>query len=155
SSWVGSFGPPPGEPVSATITLDQQDKIPPGMVRISQEKVSEELRIPGYEGMPAFPLVDYWIDQYEVTNRRYKAFVDQGGYQKRQYWKQPFNQNGKVLSWKEAMALFRDATGQAGPKDWIQGEYPKGQDDFPVAGISWFEAASYAEFAGKSLPTIY
>jgi len=155
SSWVGAFGPPPGEPVSATITLDLQVKIPPGMVRISQEKVSEELRIPGYEGMPAFPLVDYWIDQYEVTNRQYKAFVDQGGYRKREYWKQTFDQNGKVLSWNEAMALFRDATGQAGPKDWIQGEYAKGQDDFPVTGVSWFEAAAYAEFAGKSLPTIY
>ena len=53
------------------------------------------------------------------------------------------------------MALFRDAAGRPGPKDWIQGEYPKGQDDFPVTGISWYEAAAYAEFAGKSLPTIY
>ena len=26
---------------------------------------------------------------------------------------------------------------------------------YPVTGISWYEAAAYAEFAGKSLPTIY
>ncbi len=25
----------------------------------------------------------------------------------------------------------------------------------PVAGVSWYEAAAYAEFAGKSLPTVY
>ena len=105
--------------------------------------------------MPELELKDYWIDQYEVTNRQFKVFVDQGGYQKRDYWKVDFKRDAKPLSWDEAMALFRDAAGQPGPKDWIQGEYPKGQDDFPVTGISWYEAASYAEFSGKSLPTIY
>jgi dienelactone hydrolase len=27
-------------------------------------------------------------------------------------------------------------------------------DDHPVTGVSWYEAAAYAEFAGKSLPTV-
>jgi len=43
----------------------------------------KSLFIPGYEGMPELDLPDYWIDQYEVTNRQFKAFVDAGGYQKR------------------------------------------------------------------------
>jgi eukaryotic-like serine/threonine-protein kinase len=105
--------------------------------------------------MPELELRDYWIDQHEVTNRQFKQFLDQGGYQKRDYWKQNFVRDGKHLSWEEAMALFRDAAGRPGPKDWIQGEYPKGQDEYPVTGISWYEAAAYAEFAGKNLPTIY
>jgi pimeloyl-ACP methyl ester carboxylesterase len=35
------------------------------------------------------------------------------------------------------------------------GSFLEGEGDLPVAGVSWYEAAAYAEFAGKSLPTIY
>jgi dienelactone hydrolase len=155
SALFGWYPPAPGHPVAGAVTLDDTGKIPQGMVRVSPAHYSKSLFIPGYEGMPALELKDYWIDQYEVTNRQFKAFVDQGGYQKRDYWKVAFRDGGKQLSWEEAIARFHDSTGRPGPKDWIQGEYPKGQDDFPVTGISWYEAAAYAEFAGKSLPTIY
>src|SRR5579872_1701642 len=155
TSFIPRYSVPPGEPVSAHVTLDEVGKIPAGMVRVEPAKYFKTLFIPGYEGMPELDLKDYWIDQYEVTNREYKAFVDRGGYQKREYWKIDFQRDGRHLSWDEATGLFRDAAGRAGPKDWVQGEYPKGQDDYPVTGISWYEAAAYAEFAGKSLPTIY
>ena len=46
--------------------------------------------------MPELELQDYWIDQYEVTNRQFKAFVDQGGYQKREYWKIDFSRRRKT-----------------------------------------------------------
>ena len=96
----------------------------------------------------------YFIDRYEVTNRQFKQFVDQGGYQKREYWKTPFVRDGKPVSWDEAMAVFRDTTGRPGPSTWEGGTFPTGNDDLPVSGVSWYEAAAYAEFAGKSLPTI-
>jgi formylglycine-generating enzyme required for sulfatase activity/dienelactone hydrolase/predicted Ser/Thr protein kinase len=152
--WVPTS--PGGPRQKATVVLDEEGKIPPGMVRVSlPPKYPQELVIPGYEGIPVLALGDFWIDEYEVTNRQFKAFVDHGGYQERAYWKQEFRENGKTLRWDEAMAMFHDAAGRTGPKDWIEGEYPKGQHDFPVTGVSWYEAAAYAEYAGKSLPTIY
>ena len=53
------------------------------------------------------------------------------------------------------MVEFRDATGRPGPSTWSLGTYPEGKDDFPVNGVSWYEAAAYSEFAGKYFPTIY
>jgi formylglycine-generating enzyme required for sulfatase activity/dienelactone hydrolase len=100
-------------------------------------------------------LPDYWIGTYEVTNREFKRFVDAGGYRDPKYWKEPFRDGDRVLAFDEAMARFRDGTGQSGPATWELSSYSEGRDDFPVGGISWFEAAAYAEFGGASLPTIY
>jgi formylglycine-generating enzyme required for sulfatase activity/dienelactone hydrolase/predicted Ser/Thr protein kinase len=104
---------------------------------------------------PPVTLPDYWIDQLEVTNAAYKTFVDAGGYRMPKYWTWPFREGDRVLSFEEAMARFKDATGQHGPSTWELGSYPDGQAEYPVGGISWYEAAAYAEFTGKGLPTIY
>jgi cephalosporin-C deacetylase-like acetyl esterase len=129
-------------------TLDEKDKAPKGMVRVPGE-------VHEYEGLPSVTLGDFWLDRYEVTNRQYKEFVDQSAYRSPVHWKEPFVKGGRVLAWEEAMALFRDSTGRPGPATWELGTYPDGQGDHPVGGVSWFEAAAYARFAGKELPTIH
>jgi serine/threonine protein kinase/formylglycine-generating enzyme required for sulfatase activity/cephalosporin-C deacetylase-like acetyl esterase len=134
------------------VPLDLLGTVPNGMVRVPGGEV--ELRFPGVEkAVSVVNLPDYWMDRYEVTNKDFKQFVDAGGYGKREYWKQPFVENGKILSWEEAMARFRDKAGRSGPATWELGNYPEGLGDYPVTGVSWYEAAAYAEFAGKSLPT--
>src|SRR5207237_5572909 len=85
----------------------------------------------------------------------YKKFVEAGGYRERRFWKQPFVGSNRILSWEEAMVKFRDSTGRPGPANWDLGTYPEGAADLPVTGVSWFEAAAYAEFAGKQLPTVH
>ena len=102
----------------------------------------------------AVTIDEFLIDKYEVTNARYKEFVDASGYQEQQYWTHEFSADGQVLGWDEAMELFVDATGRPGPSTWDLGDYPEGQSEYPVSGISWYEAAAYAEFAGKQLPSI-
>jgi eukaryotic-like serine/threonine-protein kinase len=100
-------------------------------------------------------LPDYWMDKFEVTNRQYKEFVDAGSYRKPEFWKHAFVKNGRTMSFEQAMAEFVDATGRPGPASWKFGNFENGRDDFPVNGVSWFEAAAYAEYAGKQLPTVY
>jgi eukaryotic-like serine/threonine-protein kinase len=95
----------------------------------------------------------FFLDRYEVTNKHYKEFVDKGGYSNQKYWKNEFIKNGNVLTWEEAIKQFVDKTGQPGPATWAAGDYPEGMENYPVTGVSWYEAAAFAEYSGKSLPT--
>ena len=135
------------------IKLDKEGSIPDEMVRIYGGDYS--LHIPGLDHLPAVRMDDYLIDKYEVSNKEFKHFLNSGGYEKAEYWKYPFKKGDQVLTWSEALAEFKDKTGRAGPAGWEAGDYPNGQDDYPVTGVSWYEAAAYADFAGKELPTIY
>jgi dienelactone hydrolase len=110
----------------------------------------------GADGAPPVRIGDFRMDRFEVTNAQYKAFVDGGGYADRKYWEHEFvSETGRPMSFEQAMALLNDRTGRPGPATWEAGTFPSGQGEMPVGGVSWYEAAAYAKFAGKSLPTIY
>jgi ergothioneine biosynthesis protein EgtB len=79
----------------------------------------------------------YWIDRHPVTCKQYSQFITAGGYQQRKYWSEagwqwlqqyPVNQ---PLYWSNHV-------------DWL---------DHPVSGVSYYEAAAYANFVQKRLPT--
>jgi cephalosporin-C deacetylase-like acetyl esterase len=123
-----------------------QGTIPPDMVYV--EGFGEEVISDFYKEKHGF-----FIDRYEVTNKKFKEFIDNGGYGNPVYWKNEFIKDGKKLTWHEAMAEFKDKTGRPGPATWEAGDFPDGMDNYPVSGISWYEAAAYAEYTGKSLPT--
>jgi dienelactone hydrolase len=140
--------------VEAVITLDRDRALPPEMLRVARGEI--DVQFPGFENIvKAIPLGDYLMDRFEVTNAEFKRFVDSGGYRRRELWENPFVNDGKTLSWEEAMSLMTDRTGRTGPSTWEAGDYPAGQEKHPVAGVSWYEARAYAKFAGKSLPTIF
>jgi eukaryotic-like serine/threonine-protein kinase len=120
----------------------------PGMVRVAGQSFAFSAAEPVAVG-------DYWIDRFEVTNEEYRRFVEAGGYADRRYWIEPFADGDLELTWEEAMARFVDETGQPGPSTWSLGTYPEGEGLHPVRGVSWYEAAAYAEYAGKSLPTVH
>ena len=109
----------------------------------------------GSDNASPLQLDDYAMDRFEITNRQYKQFVDAGGYRDRAHWEHPFRDGARALSWEEGVARLVDKTGRPGPSTWEGGDFPAEQGDMPVGGVSWYEAAAYAKYAGKALPTIY
>ncbi len=138
--WLRSSGPYP---------LDRLGTIADGLVHVPAATPGSGLEAPPVK------LADYRLDRYEVTNQRYKAFVDAGGYQRKEFWKEPFEEDGRTIRWEEAMARFTDRTGRPGPSTWELSDFPKGQAEYPVSGVSWYEAAAYATFEGRDLPTVH
>lgn len=121
--------------------MDRTDSLPEGM-----------LRVPATETKFG-KLNDFLIGKFEVTNREYKQFVDAGGYTERKNWNHKFRNGDKVISWEDGMKILIDQTGRPGPSTWTGSDYPPGKGDFPVSGVSWYEAAAFAEWKGMILPT--
>jgi eukaryotic-like serine/threonine-protein kinase len=149
---VGEYITAPETQNTMNFPLDLALASPEGMVRVDGGKWAAFIDFIGWLG--PYDLPPYYLDRFEVTNRQYQQFVDSGGYEKRSYWTEKFMQNGRELGWEEAMALFRDGTGRYGPSTWEGGHFPEGQAEFPVSGVSWYEASAYAAFASKSLPAL-
>ena len=143
--------------VAASTAVRSATLLPEGSALADMVRVPAATFNAQYSGIGSLSarVPEYLIDRHEVTNREFKRFVDAGGYATRGYWTEPFVDGDRTLSWEDAMRRFVDPTGRPGPATWDGGAYKDGQDDVPVAGVSWYEAAAYAGFAGRQLPTVY
>ena len=149
---VGEYVAAPFTNKQMNFALDSETTSPPGMSWVRGGPWADYIGFVGMIGPYNMP--SFYIDRYEVTNKQYQEFVDRGGYEKPQYWSSQFvTHDGHVLTWDEVKTQFRDTTGRPGPSTWAGGHYPEGQADYPVSGVSWYEASAYATFIGRSLPT--
>ena len=140
-------------PIREHLKMDPLGSLPENMVRIP--KSTTDMQIVGIEKYGPREVPEFLIDKFEVTNKQFKAFVDAGGYANAAYWTVPIRDGGKAVPLNAALAKFTDRTGRQGPATWEAGSYPDGADNHPVTGVSWYEAAAYAAFAHKQLPTVF
>ncbi|MBT8477557.1 MAG: SUMF1/EgtB/PvdO family nonheme iron enzyme [Gemmatimonadetes bacterium] len=141
-----------GAGATISLPLPREGSIPEGMVRVSGGTAGGFITSIG--PLVPLPYGDYFIDRYEVSNEQFHEFVEAGGYEREDFWTHEFVDSDRRLSWSEAMERFEDATGRSGPATWELGRPKRGEEALPVTGVSWYEAAAYAEFRGKSLPTL-
>jgi pimeloyl-ACP methyl ester carboxylesterase len=151
SALLGNLGAQWG---TIVIPVTASDDLPTGMVDVPA--VGGPVSISGFNTGNRVQLDPFLVDRHEVTNREFKEFVDAGGYEDPSYWDGlEFRREGREITWEGARRAFIDSTGRPGPATWEAGDYPGGEADYPVGGVSWYEAMAYARFAGKSLPTVY
>lgn len=99
---------------------------------------SHTVRVPAFE-----------IDRYEVTNAQYLDFVKAGGYETQRFW------DADDWQWKIANAVSHPVFWMKTADGWLfRGMF----EELPLplnspVYVSHAEAAAYARWAGKSLPT--
>ena len=89
----------------------------------------------------------FWFDIALVTNRQFRRFVEQTDYETEA------ERKGSSLVFDRKQATWREVVGV----NWRHPDEPDGslvgKKNHPVVHVTWHDAATYAAWAGKRLPT--
>ncbi len=138
--------------------------IPPGWFRMGNKETADVAHFGFPDEKPDIDVFvsGFFLSQYEVTNREFARFVQDGGYYNERYWErliqdwpslvQQVPSYGKVYGnngWESVRRYiatrFVDTDERPGPRLWEADDppYTYGHDDHPVFGISLYEAEAY------------
>jgi formylglycine-generating enzyme required for sulfatase activity len=152
-AWMKLTARRPPKPALAILDVarDTSERVG-GMVRIPSGELplGSHLVVGAAERpLPTLPMEEFWMDATEVTNRQFAEFVAATGY-------------ATTAEQEGASDVFvvEEHRWQKTPgADW---RHPTGtnssiagREAYPVVQVSWTDAAAYARWAGKRLPTEY
>jgi len=92
----------------------------------------------------------YAIARRAVTNAEYRAFVEAGGYARREFW------SDAGWAMRERLALTHPRYWRRGAQDWSVRRFDRWTplaEHEPVMHVSWHEAQAYCAWAGRRLPS--
>jgi len=92
----------------------------------------------------------FWIDVHPLTNGEYLGFLEDGGYERREFW------SGAGWAWKREADLIAPAYWLRRGDDWYERFMEQTiclAPTSPVCHICYWEAEAYATWAGRRLPT--
>ena len=138
----------PSRPAPHTLVPDTVS-IPAGTTMLGASSSSGEFGWDNEFEAHAVHVPAFTIDKYKVTNRQYLAFLDDGGYARRELW------TDADWNWRDSNAIQH-------PAFWLQrnGQWHWRSMfdaiplplDWPVY-VSCAEAGAYARWAGRKLPS--
>lgn len=90
------------------------------------------------------------IARLPVTNAEYARFIEDGGYERREWWSDEGWARRELEGWNAPLYWSREGSTWRERRMFEDAQL---QPHHPVTGISWYEAEAYARFVGKRLPT--
>lgn len=120
--------------ISSVSKTEPARRAPQNMVTVPAGKFvfkpfngDEFIKYPKWNDGKEYDVQSFHMDKHPVTNKEFKRFLDNSGYE-------PQDSQNFL-------------------KHWVNGEIPKGQENYPVVNVSYEDAQAYATWAGKRLPT--